>query len=89
MNYDEKIQNLTQQISVASREVIIQDRILGQAREKVAELQGRINMLAELQQEENSTPVEKPKQPKEPYTYQKEIARHAKGVKPGPKPGPK
>jgi len=104
MNYDEKIQNLTQQIAAASRDVIIQDRVLGQARERVAELQGRINMLVELQQESlkidpdgkvgegkkhpGSSPAGRSKQPKEPYTYQKEMARHAKGVKPGPKPKP-
>jgi len=51
MNFNEKIQILTQRISEANREVIIQDRILGQTRERVAEIQGRINMLVELQQE--------------------------------------
>lgn len=51
MNFDERIQNLTTQSQAANRDVIIQDRLLGQARERVAEIQGRINMLVELQQE--------------------------------------
>jgi len=50
MNYDERIAALTMQVNAASREVIIQDRILGQHREVVAELQGRINMLVELKE---------------------------------------
>lgn len=52
MDFDAKIQNLSQQLTAANREVIIQDRILGQTRERVAELQGRINMLIELKAEE-------------------------------------
>jgi len=50
MDFNQKIQNLTQQLNLASREVIIQDRMLGQTRERAAELQGRINMLLELQE---------------------------------------
>ncbi|MBA7680529.1 hypothetical protein ES703_88846 [subsurface metagenome] len=52
MNYDEKIQNLQAQSQAANRDVIIQDRLLGQTRERVAEIQGRINMLVELKAEE-------------------------------------
>lgn len=52
MNFDERIQNLQAQSQAANRDVIIQDRLLGQARERVAEIQGRINMLVELKAEE-------------------------------------
>lgn len=71
MNYDERIQNLQAQSQAANRDVIIQDRLLGQARERVAEIQGRINMLVELQEtyvlekkEKAKKPVKKPRKKK-------------------------
>jgi len=73
MDFDAKIQNLGMQLNEANKDVIIQDRILGQARERLAELQGRINMLVELQQEEKVTLAGKSK---------KEAKKPLKNVRP-------
>jgi len=54
MNYSERLGFLRQQLNAAMQASIVQDRMLGQAREKAAEIQGRINMLVELQQEEKA-----------------------------------
>lgn len=64
MNFDERIQNLQRQAEAANRDVIIQDRILGQARERVAEIQGRINMLVELKAEEKKQVKKEAKKPR-------------------------
>lgn len=104
MNYDERIKNLTDQINAASREVIIQDRVLGQHRERVAEIQGKINMLVELQQEslkidpngEVGAGTKKPEpttpgrgeQPKIDRRKYPNHVRKKPRSKPGPKPKP-
>jgi len=89
MNYDEKIQNLMQQIAAASRDVIIQDRVLGQARERVAELQGRINMLVELQEKDPQLEEHRKIMEEENKARANLPGKSKQPKKPGPKPGPK
>jgi len=54
MDIGKRLELLKLQLNAAMQASIVQDRMLGQAREKAAEIQGRINMLVELQQEEKA-----------------------------------
>ena len=64
MDYMQQMQQLRMTLEQETRNAILHENALQGARQRVSETQGRLNMLQEIMNEEQKTPIEPKAEPK-------------------------